>query len=186
MVLATLGHAWPSSYVSQRARAENNHLLHTRVQKRTLDLKTVFLNALLPLATKQSTIYRKIWIPCSPFLGQTGMSTRKYAHPIREVNSSPCSEELCPTFSPRVSTGFRKAPCWHSCHVVGVKCLPEFNSRLSQGNSVKLWLEVPEEAITLFSGKMSALQKEQWRHCSNAVQFCTLWQTGYLNKWVSI
>lgn len=146
----------------------------------------VLLNALLPLTTQRSTIYCKTWIPCSPFPGQTGMSTCRYAHPILQVNSSPCSEELHPSFPPRLWTGVSKASHSHSCHAVEAESLPEFASRLSQGNSAKPRLEVPEEAITLSSPKMSALQKEQWQHCSNAVKFCTLWQTGYVNKWVSV
>lgn len=129
-----------------------------------LCFRTVLLNALLPLTTQRSTLNCKTWIPCSPFPGQTGMSSCRYAHPTLQVNSSRCSEELHPSFPPGVWTGVRKASHSHSCHAVGAKSLPELASRLSQGNSAKPWLEVPKEAVftqnvSIAEGAMAALQQ---------------------------
>lgn len=141
------------------------------------------LNALLPMTMQQTTIYCKTWIP---FPGQTGVSTCRNAHPILQVNSLPCSEELHPSFPPGVWTGFGKALYSHSCHAVRASSLSDFASRLSWGDSAKPRLEVPGQAITLSPCKALAYQKEQWQHCSKAGKFCTLWQIRYVNKWVSI
>lgn len=187
VVPRTLGQLWPSTSCSPESRSwEQLDLFPPRVQK---SCSSRFWNSTSECSSSFDRTKYNIWQNFDSLL--TLPRSERYKH--RQGCSPHTASELLtlqggtvsqlPT--KRLDSCQKTIPLIQSSHrgsqVPPIICQQVVTGKPCEAEAEDSW----RSHHTVFIQNVS-IAEEQWQHFSNAVTFCTLWHTRYVNKWVSV